>query len=979
MADRTIKTKLTLEGAQEFKRGMSDAANSIKVLNSEQKLADATFRATGDAQQYLSDKADILRRKMEEQQKAVQAAQQAVNQLNAQGFSENSREMQYWQTRLNNANATLQDMQTELNKTEKELGEQGTAMDTAGNKADTLDGKLGNIGKNVDFEVLIRGLDRIQNFLESIIKKAAQAAKALWDMEAGAGKWADDLMTSASVAGFDVETYQAMQYASRFVDTSVDTIVSARQKLLKQMEKAMEPPKVTEKGGIRTEDYNDAWRAFAKLGVSVDDAGGQMRDQTQVFYEVIDALGKIGNETERDAAAMEVMGKGARELNPLIEAGSKEYQRYVDEGREVAVVSEENVKALGKLDDANQKLEATLEKTKYDTLAELAPVFTEVSEAMTKAVTGFDEFLQSEAGQAALKGLKDALTGIVDSFTEQDFTGLVNAAKDAVTGLTDALDWISKNGDSVAGIVKGIGAAWATVTVSKEVLQFLQMANALKGLFSKGGSIGGGGTGGAGGSSWVSGAAGTWFKNTFLPAAATGAGVLMESGVLPVTAAVASGAALERAAYNRDFGRYNEAMQASEAVRAVEAAGDQRIVRMQALYEQMVKMTESGGGLTNEQVGTIFAARDELEKLTGKSYGALDELEQAVKEAGGNTGQTDYDLQKVLGNIIADLTESIQQAAEGATKAAGDTATEAAEQTSEKVAAVAEEKIAELNEAKAELEATEREAVQKAAESTSDALNFDDLLADMHAEMDKISTEMNTRLDEITQSVYGQAAEKAAAAQEQEAQAMEANLAQMKAQVEADWLGIQSSTEASAQAAGEVYGPSMASGMDASEPVAAAQAISDSVIEEAARPGESADVFGRNVSVGMANGIYAGSGAAIGAAQALANAVKNTIKSALLIFSPSKVMAQLGGYIAEGMAEGMEDETWRVERASSRMAAAAYEMPVRGRNASGAAAASGSDGKTTIRNVIMIDGRMVADELTPYVSDNMAAQVRVAR
>ena len=420
-------------------------------------------------------------------------------------------------------------------------------------------------------------------------------------------------------------------------------------------------------------------------------------------------------------------------------------------------------------------------------------------------------------------------------------------------------------------------------------------------------------------------------------------------------------------------------MQASEAVRAVEAAGDQRIARMQALYEQMVKMTESGGGLTDEQVGTIFAARDELEKLTGKSYGALDELKQAVEEAGGNTAQTDYDLQKVLGNIIADLTESIQQAAEGATKAAGDTATEAAEQTGEKVAAVAEEKIAELNEAKAELEATEREAVQKAVESTSDALNFDDLLADMHAEMENIQTEMNTRMDELTQNLYGQAAEKAVAAQEKEAQAMEANLQQMKAQVEADWLGIQSSTEASAQAAGEVYGPSMASGMDASEPVAAAQAISDSVIEEAARPGESADVFGRNVSVGMANGIYAGSGAAIGAAQALANAVKNTIKSALLIFSPSKVMAQLGGYIAEGMAEGMEDETWRVERASSRMAAAAYEMPVRGRNASGAAAASGSDGKTTIRNVFMIDGRVVADELTPYVSDNMAAQVRVAR
>ena len=40
----------------------------------------------------------------------------------------------------------------------------------------------------------------------SIIRAAARAGKAVWDMESDAGKWADDLVTAASQAGLDVET-----------------------------------------------------------------------------------------------------------------------------------------------------------------------------------------------------------------------------------------------------------------------------------------------------------------------------------------------------------------------------------------------------------------------------------------------------------------------------------------------------------------------------------------------------------------------------------------------------------------------------------------------------------------------------------------------------------------------------------------------------------------------------------------------------
>ena len=70
--------------------------------------------------------------------------------------------------------------------------------------------------------------------------------------------------------------------------------------------------------------------AFEKLGVSVTDADGNLRDGDTVWQETIAALGTMSNETERDALAMQIMGKSAAELNPLIEDGGETYKQVAD-------------------------------------------------------------------------------------------------------------------------------------------------------------------------------------------------------------------------------------------------------------------------------------------------------------------------------------------------------------------------------------------------------------------------------------------------------------------------------------------------------------------------------------------------------------------------------------------------------------------------------------------------------------------------
>ena len=57
-------------------------------------------------------------------------------------------------------------------------------------------------------------------------------------------------------------------------------------------------------------------RSHRQLGISVTDASGNLRDSETVYWETIDALGKVSNETERDALAMRIFGNLPRNSIP---------------------------------------------------------------------------------------------------------------------------------------------------------------------------------------------------------------------------------------------------------------------------------------------------------------------------------------------------------------------------------------------------------------------------------------------------------------------------------------------------------------------------------------------------------------------------------------------------------------------------------------------------------------------------------------
>ena len=482
MPTPNIKTKFVLEGEQEYKRAMRDAADAIKVLNSEEKLAKAQFEQTGDAQKYASEQSRILREKIEAQTGAVHAAEQAMKSLADQGVSKNDKTYQTWQTRLNNAKTTLTQLESQLGKTEGGFEDVNTA-------AENTDSKLDSIDKEVRFQNTLKILEDMRDRLNGIVRGAAKAAKAIWDMETDAGQWADDLSTAASNAGLDVETYQSWQYASRLIDTSVDDIGKSVRKVEADLKASTD----------------DVLKTFNELGVVTRNADGSVRDATDVFFDTVDALGRVEDATKRGIYAQTLLGSHYNTLNPLIEAGSKAYKETAEEGMKVAVVSEENVKKLAALNDQQEKMDAALEKTKMTLLSSLAEPFEKVAAGITNATTALSDFLESEEGQAALAALTESMDGLIESFLGEDngkgtFQSIVEGATGAVNAFTGALKWIKDNQGTVKAALIGFGTVWGMLNVAPPVLEALHLIQRITG--NKSGGI----TGGSGADT-VSGAA----------------------------------------------------------------------------------------------------------------------------------------------------------------------------------------------------------------------------------------------------------------------------------------------------------------------------------------------------------------------------------------------------------------------------------------------------------------------------------------
>lgn len=676
---RDIRARIKLEGEQQFKSAMRDASDAIKVLNSEQKLAQAQFEATGNKEQFLSDKTDILKRKIEEQQKAVKAAQEAVQKLKDKGVDPNNKSMQEWTTKLNNAKSYLTRLQGDLSATENQLANQSDAFDDASAAAADYNDELQHIGKGIDFQNVTTILDSLNQRLNTALQTVQNVATGVYNAMQDAGKWADEVLTESTIAGMDVETYQAWLFAAEQIDTSVTDIIKSRQRLLKSM----------------TSDNEDTVKMFNMLGIVTRKTNGDIRDYNDVFWETIDALGRVEDSTMRDYYAQELFGRSFGELKPLIDAGRAGWEAAVEEGRKFGVVSEDNVEKLGAFDDAQRKLAATLEATKNDIAASLAEPFTQLSDAISQVLVDFREFLKTDEGQKVLNDLSEAVTNLVSNFTNIDFSALMTAAADGVKKLTGALKWIAENGWTVVAVLAGMKGLMGTITVAKGFLEVLQLMKSINWLnMSKGAKNLGDALGKGAGDTATKTAtemAGTslWQKIKNLGGKA-GEFLAQHAGGLGVAATVVGSMyladKLDQAYTENRYGDYNKTLDNYDAYFFDTA--DKKIQRMQSVMDEFKRAEEyedENGSVDIERIKNAFRfnANAILESLP-----ELDFWDYVRESADLSNGLSAEEIENIIGldylngmtwqdlamDVVAGLAKGIEDNASTASDAAADMA-----------------------------------------------------------------------------------------------------------------------------------------------------------------------------------------------------------------------------------------------------------------------------------------------------------------
>jgi len=436
MAANKIKG-LTLQiggDTTELTRALSGVNKTTKSLQSELREVDKLLKVDPTNTELLAQKqkllADSVGATSDKLRTLKTAAEQAQEQLNKGEISEEQ----------------FRALQREVIKTENELGKLEKKAKDTGDKFDYLGTKA----------------EKMNGFMKNAALGVAGVGAGLVGMAVKAGQSADDINTLAKQTGLTTAEIQKFQYASDIIDVSLDTLTGSMAKLTKNMSTAKDGT-----GAVS--------EAFTTLGVRIkDDVTGELRNNQDVFNDTITALGNVTNETERDALAMEIFGKSAQDLNPLILGGADALTKLGQEAEDAGLIlSQDALDGANAFNDGIDELKAkstaAFSKIGGDIAENLLPAISSILEAVSELV---DWILNNK--NAILSTLAAIVAGLAAFNVVVIIQNLVKAFKAwqiATEGMTIAqqllnlamsLNPIALIISLIAALVAGIVILWNT-------------------------------------------------------------------------------------------------------------------------------------------------------------------------------------------------------------------------------------------------------------------------------------------------------------------------------------------------------------------------------------------------------------------------------------------------------------------------------------------------------------------------------------
>ena len=398
-------------------KSLREVSKNARAIDKELRQVDKALKLNPTSVDVWRQKQDLLKQKIKETERQLDLLKQKQANMDAAGVDKNS--------------AEYRKLQREIAETESKLK--------------TFEGELRAIGNvnlraaSVQFEQMGNKLESAGRAMQGLSMAAAAVVASIGALTVKSGKWADDINTMSKVYHIGTGELQKYSAAADLVDVDVETIAKSHTKLEKSMASAAKGT------GANAE-------AFDKLGVSVTDANGNLRSGDEVWKDVIAALGQVENETERDALAMQLMGKSAAELNPLIEDGGQTYQNLAETlaKYDLDFIDQETLDQANAFNDSLDTIKAVgmvaFQQLGTQLAAYLAPVMEKVVDLVGRLAGWFTELSpRTQAIIAAIAGVVAVAAPLLIGLGKISFA------------ISSILSLMATLGPAIGGIVAAMG------------------------------------------------------------------------------------------------------------------------------------------------------------------------------------------------------------------------------------------------------------------------------------------------------------------------------------------------------------------------------------------------------------------------------------------------------------------------------------------------------------------------------------------
>lgn len=390
--------------------GLSSALKGVnsEINNTQKQLKDVEKLLKLDPKntELLAQKQKLLGDQIKNTSAKLETLKKAQDTMDQNGVDKNSAQYLALQREIISTETEMKSLKKASNETEAAMSKVGQAAEKVSKATKTMADKT---------KALSAAAGGLLTAIGGLAIKTAQDA--------------DELMTLAKQTGFTTDELQKFAYASDLVDVSLSDITGAATKLKKAVASDSD--------------------ALKKLGVATKDAAGRTRDINDVFYDTLKALSRIPNETDRDAAAMEVFGKSADSLAGIVDDGGAALRGLGDEAEQLGLILSGNtLQSLGKTNDELDKLKATakarLAETGAKALEALLPVIEQVVDIIDRVLEDISQLtpaqLETITTILAVIAVISPLMSVISSLS-----GLIAQLPALITAVSTAFTFLASN------------------------------------------------------------------------------------------------------------------------------------------------------------------------------------------------------------------------------------------------------------------------------------------------------------------------------------------------------------------------------------------------------------------------------------------------------------------------------------------------------------------------------------------------------